>query len=170
MVTLLLFSRLLALVAVSIIPLLQASPSPWCSEGVLSEGVCCAASCGRSCGGFLCNKADGGRNNCCTKQIRRSGTVCTGSRDVACPLPTDGSVPTGELDSPEAKPMPTATPLDDISKPEEEATSKASEPSQRAAKEQAKGGAVLTVKEQLTKRIAENVLTKEFFGSQEQKK
>eukprot|EP00756_Hemistasia_phaeocysticola_P031180 Hpha_TRINITY_DN16336_c0_g2::TRINITY_DN16336_c0_g2_i1::g.60671::m.60671 len=46
-----------------------------CSGGILNNGVCCAASCGR-CGGTNCGNLPGGASNCCSGSIKSANNSC----------------------------------------------------------------------------------------------
>lgn len=58
---------------------------PTCSQGILSGGVCCEATCG-ACGGSGCGSRPGGSSACCTSNIRDSGRVCD-EYEAPCVLP-----------------------------------------------------------------------------------
>lgn len=63
-----------------------------CSDGIISENVCCASSCG-TCGGSGCDKRPGGSSECCSGTIKSAGRVCQNASDTACILSGQDSGP-----------------------------------------------------------------------------
>ena len=58
--------------------LVNDTPDPTCARGVLSKvdhATCCSASCG-VCGGVSCGSHPGGRNQCCRKDVEKTGRSC----------------------------------------------------------------------------------------------
>ena len=55
----------------------------YCSNGIISEDICCAKMCGE-CGGSGCSMRPGGSKRCCTDIIKSSLQECITSEDVSC--------------------------------------------------------------------------------------
>jgi hypothetical protein len=71
----------------------SSSSDPTCEHGVLAsdKGVCCAKSCGR-CGGTSCQSLPGGRDNCCSSEIKKAAHHCSG-HDPPCLMPLPPPTP-----------------------------------------------------------------------------
>lgn len=61
-----------------------------CSNGLAgyeASKVCCPVGCGQ-CGGSGCSKLDLGKD-CCTKDVKAAGTLCSVSKAAPCNIDTD---------------------------------------------------------------------------------
>jgi len=56
----------------------------FCDNGIIAGDVCCAKSCGETCGGERCHEKDGGSDQCCHNTIKDAGVVCKDASAVAC--------------------------------------------------------------------------------------
>ena len=57
----------------------------FCAAGfAFGDDVCCAASCGATCGSTGCGSLNGGAANCCASHIRASGNICQDPNDTVC--------------------------------------------------------------------------------------
>lgn len=74
---------------------LRSQSDPSCAKGILSDGICCAASCGK-CGGNDCGSRPGGPDACCRSTIAQAAVSCSGSK-APCVITGDPTCSTGVM-------------------------------------------------------------------------